>query len=157
MKKGFIAMIASAWILFLLTMIQVQTAAATALGLADGSYNIVIDLPGTTHDAQGTMTIGVGQITAFDVLDVDGSHWVFPGGDTIIANDQNNFSIRDTVFPFATQTTMSLGVGNIASETFASGEGGSGSWLATRIPEPASITLFGLGAVGLWIWRRRQM
>ena len=55
-------------VLFLLTMVRVETTEATALGLANGGYTVTIDFQqgGPNFDATGTMTIGDTGITELE-------------------------------------------------------------------------------------------
>jgi len=152
-------------ILFFLTMIQVQTVAADALGLPEGSYIIAIDLDGTAHDATGTMTIGAAGVTAFDVLSADLSHWQCdPCGipsaspDTVGLNSIASFRIQDDSAPEPTFFFLQIFDNFRARELIREGSEIttiSGRWGAREVPEPISLSLFGLGAVGLYIRRRR--
>lgn len=148
-----------------LTMFQVQTVAADALGLAAGNYNIAIDLAGTAHDALGTMTIGATGVTDFDVLSADLSHWqcdpcgiALGSPDTVIQNSLASFSIRDDASPEPTLFLLQILDTSRARELIRDGSEIitiSGRWGAREIPEPISLALFGLGAVGLYVRRRR--
>jgi hypothetical protein len=152
-----------------------QSAQATWLGLADGTYDVtlsclfssVISCPTDIH---GTMTIGGSGASAFDFT-VNGQHFVGDPANSVATNgvytDQfsslmlSPFSflslINDlTPNPFGLPTPHWWGYCNNFDATHCTPDT-NGGWTADQIaaaPEPASLGLLALGFAAVLGWRR---
>jgi len=161
----------------LLTLAGIETAGATALGLADGSYNISFDFNQSPFSGTGSMTIVGPMVSSFHVAFPPGfgsfnctgcvvSSPPFPSPpspDLVLENDPSAFQIFQnemrggflTLFPIEGQpptTTYRTGFIGLPPPPIP------GTWTATQMPEPPSISLlfFGLSALGLLGWLRRR-
>ena len=168
--------IISGLILFVLTMIRVQTAAATAIGLSNGDYQITIAMFGNPHYGNGQLTVNTNQITAFDVGSGD-AEWFCTGcaagffypplDNFVIANGSAVFEIQakkavlGSLNPGGEVLTLrDTGVAELETAFTLPHEPIVGTWsyqkLEVATPEPISLTLFGLGAIGLFVRQRRN-
>jgi PEP-CTERM motif-containing protein len=154
-------------VLFLLTMVRVETTEATALGLANGSYTVTIDFQqgGPNFDATGTMTIGDTGITEFHVslpnsvpdsfdCDVGACAVGSSTPDTVETNGAatSEFDINDA----GLDLTLQLLTDGTAHFLDDGDNTNNGTWTAVAVPtgsvpEPLSLTLLlaGISVLGL--------
>jgi hypothetical protein len=135
--------------MFLMLFLRLPIAGATARGLADGTYNIFIDLPGTADDGTATITIGLASVTAFHFADPLAQWDCIPC--TFATSTPDFAEFNDTQHFFIDDNGQSPSVG---LRFFAAGALGyysptgptilSGSW--SVVPEPSSSLLLGFGA-----------
>jgi hypothetical protein len=138
-----------------------KNSGASALGLADGTYNIEIDFSAVFSDLNGTITIGPAPsfVTSFDVGDLECTNCTVgsSGPDLVEVNDGSTFKIIDSNTAFL----VILSSGGSAFGTFncppdISCNFSAGVWTAQSVPEPLSATLLLLGIGALGLWRRSQ-
>ena len=154
MKKATMAIAAC----FMLAMIMVGSAHATALGLADGNYTITLDFLNNVLDTTATMSIGATGVTAFHANiptvgafdcnpctpGVDSPDRVFSNGQatttfgmfsgtfaSCLPGNANCWSL--TLFQFSNLISLS----RTDTEPTPAVE----HWSATPVPEPLSSTL----------------
>ena len=144
-----------------LLCMRVPSVRADALGLDEGTYNLTVVFPGGS--GTGTMTIGLDSVTDFHLDSTTLGHFDCDNGciqdsqspDRVASNLSFLFQIFDNAFdgPVApTNTALALLTGGDAFIIV----GDLGTWSVTRVPEPASLSLLGFGAVALYLRRRRK-
>ena len=154
-EKLFLSIISTALCLIAMSIISVETSQASALGLADGTYNITLDFDNNTFDASGTITVGPTPafVTSFHVGDFDctGCTLFSSTPDFVSSNNGLEFQITSGSF------ILNLATGGDAVVSVCQGGGfcspqviATGDW--SQVPEPmsSSLLLFGLSALGLW-------
>jgi hypothetical protein len=161
-------------ILFFVTLIQVQTAAATALGLAPGLYSIAIEVPTgpfpSTTTGTGIFIVGPSGITLFDATF---PHFGFGGAfptpafdcfpctpnqstpDLVTINDSQNFAISDTSSGILFGRLNLFSGGSATLKIFTEPDEPcfatcAGSWQARAVAEPSPwfLLLTGIAALG---------
>jgi hypothetical protein len=152
--------VVAGFVLLLLALSGVQNADATALGLADGTYNIALNFSGTTFDATGTITItsNSNPITALHVTTNSSAKFdcspctVFSSTpDFVSLNSTSGINITDL-----SGGNLFIGAG---SALFTRGFTlTSGAWTTTAVAEPAAawLILTGLGALAVIRRTRRH-
>ena len=159
--KHFVALAA---VLLMLLGTGLKNSGASALGLADGTYDITIDFFAGFNDLSGTITIGPAPsfVTAFDVGDLECTNCnVGPSTpDSVQVNDGSTFTIVDT----DTALLVTLSSGGSAFATFncppdITCNFSGGNWSAQAIPEPMSsiLLLSGVGALALRVRLRSKL
>ena len=149
--------------------VRVPPVRATALGLADGNYTLKLDFVNNVFDTTATITIGTTGITAFHAdIPTDGSfdcNPCTPNGDSpdrVLGNGAATTFFQMFSEPLATCNSnlsncwgillnsanqLALRTADMEPTPF-----GADRW---SVPEPASLSMLGFGALVLYFRRRR--
>ena len=137
-----------------------KNSGASALGLADGTYNIEINFFGVFADLSGTITIAPSPsfVTSFDVGDLECTDCTVGSStpDIVDVNDGSTFKIIDSDTAFL----VNLSSDGSAFATFncppdISCNFSGGNWTTQAVPEPLSSTLL-LSGIGVLALRMRK-
>ncbi len=155
----------AALILVLVSFLRVESTEASALGLADGTYNISLDFPGTTLDATGTISIGPTSVIGFHV-DSNPTLGTFDctgcsigvdsiSGDHVVQNNSFNFIIADATTPHHSLNFLSVvgTAGSVVMVPLDGGDASEGTW--RPVPEPSPWVLLFVGTLVIG-WRARM-
>ncbi len=148
-----------------LTIFHSESAEATALGLADGVYNISLDFPtNPILNGSGTLTIGPPAVSAFHIMlngvnfDCQGCDLGFDStsGDLLLSNTPQIFAIRDSHVKITDLVFDPSGV----RLSIIDGPIDFGTWtvIHSQVPEPQGVLLLTLGisVLGLRLHIRRR-
>jgi len=148
--------VVAAFVVLSLLGIGVKNSDGSALGLADGTYNINIDFFLDSFDVSGTITIGPSPslVTSFHagVLDCTGCDIGSSTPDSVEENNGVDFRILDT----DSLLLVTLSSDGSAFATFKcpieiTCNFSGGEWNARTVPEPMSslLLLSGIGVLGV--------
>jgi hypothetical protein len=136
------------------------------LNAASNSYNVA--LPATVVVQTGTFTVGNSPGVVQDIpITLTQSVTINGDTQTVTITGDDNVTLASDVLTLNASTTNFPGAGlTLTTQPFISSPGGVGAVInfnlqgtvSSAVPEPASLTLLGVGACGLlgYGWRRRK-